>query len=110
MSGDQRSPQVDSPTDTTTSPTENLPSESDVPDANGREGLRNDLMRPRINESRNQPDDTTAPTENLPSESDETTPDSDRMMPQMSPDSSDSMNTPNTTAPTQNLPSEDGMR
>jgi hypothetical protein len=110
-SGNQRSPQVDSPSDTTTAPTENLPSESEVPEAGEREGLRNDLTRPRINESRNQLDDTTAPTENLPSESDETAPNPDQMSPQMSPDSRDDMNTPNnTTAPTENLPSDSGVR
>jgi hypothetical protein len=109
----QRTPDENTPSDTTTAPTENLPSESDVPETGGRESLDPNLIRPRVNESRNEmnnnePSNTTAPTENLPSESDVPSPDvrNDQMSPGMSPSSGD-MNTPsNTTAPTQNLPSE----
>jgi hypothetical protein len=106
----QRTPDVVTPSDTTTAPTENLPSESEVPEAGGRESLDPNLIRPRVNESRNemnnQPSNTTAPTENLPSESE--VPEAgaqEQMSPGMSPGGD--MTTPsNTTAPTENLPSE----
>jgi hypothetical protein len=59
--------------DTTTAPTEDLPSESDVPSSGeGRqEGRRMDLDNPSTQPSGEMtvPSGTTAPTENLPSES-----------------------------------------
>lgn len=103
----------------TNSPTQDLPSESEVPSSTNEptgvlipdvpsSGSNSNMSSPG---SMGTPSNTTAPTENLPSESDEPSSmdqPSGGMMPNMSSPGSNSTTTSpsNTSAPTQNLPSE----
>jgi hypothetical protein len=96
--------------DTTTAPTENLPSESPVPAPGELRQTSPRISSPDQNNRMSSPSQTTSPTENLPSESDVPSPregngmNSEPSLPQPSGD----MNAPDsgTTAPTENLPSE----
>jgi hypothetical protein len=96
--------------DTTTAPTENLPSESPVPAPGELRGASPRMSSPVSDDNMSSPDQTTSPTENLPSESDvPSSREGNGMNSQpSSPQPSGGMNSPDsgTTAPTENLPSE----